>query len=340
MTGQYNDAENGRPDELPRAIFILGPTASGKTDLAVALCECLPVEIVSVDSTQVYRGLDIGSAKPSAQVLQRAPHRLIDIRDPAEAYSAAEFIADARREMAAIVRSGNIPLLVGGTMLYFRALIEGLSELPAADPQVRREIDAMAREHGWSYVHRQLQLVDPETAGKLHPNHSQRIQRALEIYRITGVPVSDLLQRRKQVESPVEDQYRIIQFALMPHNRSLLHERLATRFRAMLDQGLLAEVQKLHRRGDLTLDTPAMRSVGYRQLWEHLEGENSLEEAEESAIVATRQLVKRQLTWLRSWKNSSEIQLDNENGWLHTTLVRDQILEKLSNDPIYSDRRH
>lgn len=299
----------------PKAIFLMGPTATGKTDLAIALRRHLPVELINVDSAQVYTGMDIGTAKPDQQTLSHAPHRLISFRDPAQAYSAADFAADARREMEDIVSQGKIPLLVGGTMLYFKVLLEGLSDLPEADQEVRDAIQRQADREGWPSVHRELQRVDPISAQRLHPNHSQRIQRALEVYRLTGRPLSEL---QASTEDSIERHYDIRQFALMPNNRQLLHKRIERRFHSMLDQGFEAEVAKLYKRGDLHRDLPAIRSVGYRQLWDYFEGNCDLSEAIERGIVATRQLSKRQQTWLRTWPNCEQITVDNNSGYLNT----------------------
>jgi tRNA dimethylallyltransferase len=283
----------------PRALAIMGPTACGKTALALALRELLPVDIISVDSAQVYRGMDIGTAKPDAETLARAPHRLIDIRDPAEAYSAAAFVADAHREMDAIRATGRIPLLVGGTMLYFQALTAGIAELPAADPAVRAELDAAAARYGWPHLHAELARVDPETAARLHPNHSQRIQRALEIYRTTGQRPSRLLPRRAR---PVAADYELEFVALIPGDRALLHHRIERRFAAMVEAGLVDEVRALRTRGDLHPGLPALRAAGYRQVWAHLAGECDAQTMIAGACAATRQLAKRQLTWLRGWR--------------------------------------
>jgi tRNA dimethylallyltransferase len=289
------------PSHRPRALAIAGPTASGKTALALALWERAPVEIISVDSAQVYVGMDIGTAKPDAATLARAPHRLIDIRDPAIPYSAAEFVADARREMADITAAGRIPLLVGGTMLYFHLLIEGMAKLPAANPQLRAELAATAARHGWAHLHAELARVDPETAAQLHPLHSQRIQRALEVYRATGQPLSRLLraQHDGQGIAPVAADYDLTMVALLPPSRDQLHQHIAQRFEAMLEAGLVAEVRALYERGDLNPDLPSMRAAGYRQVWAHLDGECDTATMAARGIAATRQLAKRQLTWLR-----------------------------------------
>lgn len=276
-------------------IFLMGPTASGKTDLAVHLAERLPCDIVSVDSAMVYRGMDIGTAKPDAATLERAPHRLIDIRDPAQAYSAAEFAADAAREIESIHAARRIPLLAGGTMLYFRALAHGLSPLPPADPAVRAGLSDEAQRLGWEALHGRLAAHDPESAARIHPNDAQRIQRALEVLEITGQPPSHWYARR----SHAGPAWPVLKFAVAPGDRARLHDRIRTRFDAMLAAGFVAEVEKLHARPDLDLDKPALRAVGYRQLWRHLDGEWSLEEARTQGVYASRQLAKRQLTWLR-----------------------------------------
>jgi tRNA dimethylallyltransferase len=286
----------------PPAVFLMGPTASGKTALAVALVERFPLEIISVDSALVYRGMDIGTAKPDAATLARAPHHLLDIRDPADSYSAAAFRDDALRLMADITARGRVPLLVGGTMLYFRALLKGLDDLPRADAPTRKAIEADAAARGWPALHAELAQLDPPTAARLAPNDAQRIGRALEIVRLTGTPMSALLDR-VQTDLP----YRVLQLALIPSDRAVLHRRIAERFDAMLAQGLLDEVQALRRTHALTPDLPAMRAVGYRQAWAHLDGEISLAELREQGIAATRQLAKRQLTWLRSWPDAVEL---------------------------------
>ncbi len=277
-------------------LCLMGPTASGKTDLAVALHEALPVDIVSVDSVMVYRGMDIGSAKPAPAILTQAPHRLVDILDPAEPYSAARFREDALREIRAIHAAGRVPLLVGGTMLYFRALFGGLSALPSADPAVRAGIEAEAAERGWPALHARLAQVDPAAAERIHPNDPQRIQRALEVHELTGRPLSEL-QAAEAGEAPP---YRFVKLAVAPAERSVLHERIARRFRQMLEAGLVEEVEGLYRRGDLHPGLPAIRAVGYRQVWQYLAGELEREAMVERGIIATRQLAKRQFTWLRS----------------------------------------
>ena len=308
------------------AITVMGPTASGKTGLAIELRKHLPVELINVDSAQVYRYLNIGSAKPDAETLAQAPHRLLDIRDPCEIYSAAEFLADARREMAEISASGRIPLLVGGSMMYFKVLLEGLSQLPEADQSIRDDLEQRAAKEGWPSLYAELQLVDPQTASRLHPNHSQRIQRALEVYQLTGEPMSAL-----QAESVggLAQQYDFRQIALIPQNRSLLHQRIEQRFEAMMALGFAEEVQGLYERGDLHSNLPSVRSVGYRQLWDYCAGDCSLQDAVEKAVIATRQLAKRQLTWLRNWPQAIEIKADNQDGFLSTEKICNQSLKVL-----------
>jgi|HubBroStandDraft_1064217.scaffolds.fasta_scaffold00111_12 tRNA dimethylallyltransferase len=278
-----------------RAILLMGPTGSGKSDLAMRLAERLPLEIVSVDSALVYRGMDIGTAKPDSASRARVAHHLLDIRDPAESYSAGEFTRDAWRAMQDIWRRGRQPLLVGGTMLYFHALSHGIAELPEANLQVRADIERRAAHLGWAALHRELESVDPASAARIHINDPQRIQRALEVYRLTGRTITTLRQRRVSVFADVD----VAEFALAPLERGDLHTRIEMRFEAMLDAGLMAEVRSLFERVDLTAEHPSMRAVGYRQLWRHLAGQCALDMAIEQAIAATRQLAKRQLTWLR-----------------------------------------
>jgi len=274
----------------------MGPTASGKTAVAVELVQHLPLEIVSVDSALVYRGMDIGTAKPDAETRCIAPHGLIDIRDPSEAYCAAEFRQDALREMEAIRARGKLPLLVGGTMLYFRVLQQGLSDLPAADTGVRAQLAAEAREQGWQAMHARLRRVDPRSAARIHPNDPQRIQRALEVYELSGSSLSELCAAGRQAPPA----YRFLKIILAPEQRKVLHGRIRQRFDIMLVQGFLDEVQRLRARRDLNPGLPSMRAVGYRQAWEYLDGELSEGEWVERAVIATRQYAKRQLTWLRS----------------------------------------
>lgn len=298
--------------QLP-VIFLMGPTASGKTDLAISLLEHLPVELINVDSAQIYQQMDIGTAKPDSETLSKAPHRLLSFCDPADAYSAADFANDAKKEIADIHSMGRIPLLVGGSMLYFKVLLEGLSDLPSADADIRKGIQEQADREGWASVHQQLQLVDPITAEKLHPNHSQRIQRALEVYKITGTPLSEL---QSQSQGGIEQDYDVRQYALVMQNRALLHQRIEQRFMAMMEAGFASEVEQLFQRGDLHADLPSIRAAGYRQLWDYFEGYYGLDEAVEKAIIATRQLAKRQQTWLRNWPNCQQIQVDNQEGYL------------------------
>ena len=299
--------------QLP-VIFLMGPTASGKTDLAISLLDHMPIELVNVDSAQIYRQMDIGTAKPDAETLRKAPHRLLSFCDPAETYSAADFAIDAKKEIADIHNTGRIPLLVGGSMLYFKVLLEGLSDLPAADKAIRQSIQEQADKEGWASLHQQLQLVDPKTAARLHPNHSQRIQRALEVYQITGTPLSEL---QSQSGGGIQELYDVRQYALTMQDRALLHQRIEMRFMAMMDAGFADEVEALYRRGDLHAEMPSIRAAGYRQLWDYFEGRCGLDEAVEKAIIATRQLAKRQQTWLRNWPNSREIQVDNHQGYLN-----------------------
>jgi tRNA dimethylallyltransferase len=285
-------------DTALRVACLLGPTASGKTAAALAFAARHPVEIVSVDSALVYREMDIGTAKPSAEERAAAPHHLIDIIDPAESYSAAQFRADALRLVGEIIARGNVPLLVGGTMLYYKALTQGLNDLPTADADVRSTLDADAARDGWPALHARLAAVDPKTAARLAPNDSQRIQRALEIFMLTGQPMSTLLAapRTQHVDAP----YRFVPVALEPSDRAVLHARIAARFDAMLAHGFIDEVKRLRERGDLDLSMPSMRCVGYRQAWEYLDGATRYDEMRDKGIFATRQLCKRQLTWLRA----------------------------------------
>lgn len=282
---------------LPTAIFLMGPTASGKTDLAIQLRQHLPVEVISVDSALIYKGMDIGTAKPGKEELALAPHRLIDILDPAESYSAMNFREDALREMTEISAQGKIPLLVGGTMLYYKALIDGLSPLPNADEKVRSEIEAKAELVGWTELHKALEKIDPVSAARINPNDSQRINRALEVFYLTGKSLTELTEQKGEGLP-----YNVLQFAIAPEDRAILHERIELRFHKMMELGFKAEVEKLFARPDLHLDLPSIRCVGYRQMWEHLQGQYDLDEAVYRGICATRQLAKRQITWLRGWK--------------------------------------
>ncbi|MBB6091461.1 tRNA dimethylallyltransferase [Povalibacter uvarum] len=277
-------------------VLLMGPTGAGKTDLALHLAARWPIDIVSVDSAMVYRGMNIGTGKPSPDVLRRFPHRLVDILDPAEAYSAGQFVRDARQAIQESHGSGRIPLLVGGTMLYFRALRQGLAELPTANPELRSAIDAEAAERGWPAMHAELARIDPVSAARIQPNDGQRIQRALEVFRLTGRTLTDF---HAATVTP-EPGLRFISYAWVPGDRDRLYDAIARRFAAMMEAGLLAEVGDLHRREDLHSRLPSIRSVGYRQLWEHLEGTVPLQQAITNAIVATRHLARRQLVWLRA----------------------------------------
>ena len=288
--------------KLPPAIAILGPTASGKSNLALSITDHFPIEIISIDSAQVYRYMDIGSAKPDPQILTKIPHHLINLIDPDQQYSAAQFRHDALLTMKEITRRGNIPLLVGGTMLYFKALREGLSDLPPADQQIRKEIEASAAEKGWSTLHHLLQSVDPISAERIQPNDSQRIQRALEIYYLTGKPMSQQMVSSQ----PTSIKKRIISIALLPSDRKVLHQRIQHRFETMLEMGLIEEVRSILSQFSLTLEMPSMRCVGYRQVYQYLQGQLSLMELREKGAAATRQLAKRQLTWLRSMEQLTE----------------------------------
>ena len=294
---------------LPPAIFLMGPTASGKTDLAMELCRVLPCELISVDSALVYRGMDIGTAKPSKEQLAEFPHRLVDILDPAQSYSAADFRTDALAAMAEITARGKIPLLVGGTMLYFKALLDGLADMPAADAGIRAELEAQAAAHGWQALHDQLAVVDPVSAARIHPNDPQRLIRALEVYRVSGLSMT---AHREQQTAQTTDAaasgrpqlpYTVANLAIAPADRKVLHDRIATRFSNMLDQGFLDEVLALRSRGDLHPGLPSIRAVGYRQVWDHLDAKLTFAEMQERGIIATRQLAKRQFTWLRSWED-------------------------------------
>ncbi len=305
----------------PLAIALMGPTAAGKTDLAIGLSQHLPLDIISVDSALVYRGMDIGTAKPSAAELAQAPHQLIDIRDPAEPYNAADFCRDARRAIQTSLDAGRTPLLVGGTMLYFKALLEGLSKMPASDPLVRAAIEAEAAELGWPALHHQLAAVDSDTAARLHPNHSARIGRALEVYRLSGHPMSHW---QASSEPGLSTELHWVQLAVAPQERSVLHSRIERRFDQMLQQGFIDEVQRLYERGDLHPDLPAIRAVGYRQAWQFLEGRISRDEMRLQGIAATRQLAKRQLTWLRGWHALSWVYTQADDGRL---LDKDEILQ-------------
>lgn len=277
----------------------MGPTASGKTALAVELVKRLPVDIINVDSAQIYRGMDVGTGKPDAETLAIAPHRLFDFLDPSESYSAAQFCQDAVTEMAKIRRAGRVPLLVGGTMLYFKALRDGLAVMPPADQSVRDEISRLALNAGWDAVHAELAKVDPASAARIHPNDPQRLQRALEVYRLTGQTMTSLHQQAAQGGA----RENLLFLSIQPAERSVLHHKIARRFHQMLEQGFVAEVEDLYARSDLDPAMPSIRSVGYRQIWQYLSGEIRYDEMVERGIIATRQLAKRQVTWLRSWEN-------------------------------------
>ena len=319
-------------------IAIAGPTASGKTNAALALAAVLAqrgqtCEIISVDSALVYREMDIGTAKPTAQEMAAVPHHLIDILDPLQSYSAAEFVQDTQRLVTEIRGRGALPLLVGGTMLYFKALWDGIDEMPAADPQVRARLDAQAAEIGWPAMHAELAKVDPETAARLAPADSQRIQRALEVWHVSGQPLSSFHQAKKRAESagPVFD---CALFSLEPQNRMWLHERIAQRYDAMLNAGFIDEVQRLRARGDLHPDLPSMRCVGYRQVWEELDWQErqkapaiNLHLVREKGIAATRQLAKRQITWLRSMPQRQTIACDDPLATMHLVQAALQVVD-------------
>ena len=289
----YQVATEQHPAQV---IFIMGPTASGKTSLALELAQQVNCEIISVDSALIYKDMDIGTAKPTKEELAAVPHHLIDIIDPSMTYSVSQFRADAERLIAEIIGRGHLPVLVGGTMMYFNALIKGLSTLPASNARIRADIEEQATEKGWAAMHAQLALIDPLCAQRIHPNDPQRITRALEVYQISGRPMSAL-----QAESSGPIPYTIAQFAIAPQERSVLHERIELRFQQMLEQNFEAEVSALMARQDLLEDLPSMRCVGYRQMWQYLSGQMSRTEMFERGVIATRQLAKRQVTWLRSW---------------------------------------
>lgn len=301
--------------QKPTAIFLMGPTASGKTALAISLRQRLPVDIISVDSALIYRGMDIGTAKPNAEEQRLAPHQLIDILDPSQPYSAADFRRDALAAMAKISAAGRIPLLVGGTMLYFKALLEGLSPLPSADPNIRLDIENMAKEKGWGYIHARLESIDPIAAARIHPNDPQRLSRALEVYLISGQSLTEMTQTAGK-ELP----YNVFQFAIAPQDRNILHQRIEKRFHQMLDLGFEHEVRTLFDRGDLHVDLPAIRCVGYRQMWSYLSGEIDYDEMVFRGVCATRQLAKRQITWLRSWDDVHWLNSDQPQQALDTVM--------------------
>lgn len=281
--------------ETPSVIFIMGPTAAGKTDLAISCVEQFDCELISVDSALVYREMDIGTAKPDAETLRRAPHKLVDIIDPSESYSAGNFRSDALKEIESTLSRGKTPVLVGGTMLYYKTLQEGLSELPSADGEIRGQLEEEAKKIGWQVMHDRLAKIDPVSAQRIHPNDPQRIQRALEVFEVSGKTLTEFWQEQKSQELP----YNIVKIAFFPEDRDLLKKRIALRFLQMLELGFIEEVEGLRARGDLHLELPSMRCVGYRQVWEYLDGALSREEMVEKGIIATRQLAKRQMTWLR-----------------------------------------
>lgn len=321
--------------ERPLAILLMGPTASGKTALAVDLVAHLPCDIVSVDSAMVYRGMDIGTAKPTPEVLARAPHRLIDILDPSEAYSTARFRDDALLAMAEIVAEGRIPLLVGGTMLYFRALQQGLARLPSADPVVRQALLDEAARHGWAALHARLARLDPAIAARVHPNDPQRIQRALEVQVLTGRPLSELL---REAEATTALPYRLLKLVRAPADRARLRQRIGERFATMLEQGLIDEVARLRARADLSPDLPALRAVGYRQVWQYLEGTLDAAEMRRRGIVASGQLAKRQLTWLRAESDAHWIADDPDPLTVALSLIeqaRDAATPPLASAPAW-----
>ncbi len=309
---------------LPPAIFIIGPTASGKTGLAMKLMAHFPIELISVDSALIYKDMDIGTAKPTADELEKAPHRLINFLDPSESYSAADFRKDALREMAEITAKGKIPVLVGGTMLYYRALENGLAVLPEADPKIRKKLSAEATKKGWDFLHQRLVEVDPVAGKRIHPNDKQRIQRALEVYELSGKPLTELHKEAQLDALP----YRLIKIALIPE-REWIRDLAEKRFEIMMEQGFLDEVKALYAREDLHADLPAIRCVGYRQAWQYLDGKLDADEMKERAVIATRQLAKRQMTWMRSEPNI--IKFDAKNYSLDD--VVDSIQEFLKAHP-------
>lgn len=317
----------GAGERLP-VLILTGPTGAGKSDWAIRLAQRAPVEIVSVDSALVYRGLDIGTAKPSRDVRARIPHHLIDVCDAAESYSAGRFVRDAVQCIHEIHARRRVPLLVGGTMLYLRALLDGLATLPQAAPGLRRELDARAATLGWPALHAELLRLDPVAAARIAPHDSQRIQRALEVCYTAGTPISELQRARV---SPLEG-YSVGYWMVAPSDRTVLHERIARRFEAMMTAGFLAEMRALRERGDLTLAHPSMRAVGYRQLWGHLDGRYSLEEASLRAVAATRQLAKRQLTWMRAERRGTWLDLGSEAAWSQ------EICHKLAAAGVLSNR--
>lgn len=312
-------------DKRPPCICIMGATGTGKTGLAVKMSKHFPVEIINVDSAQVYTQMNIGTAKPDPETLKQAPHRLLDFIDPSQAYSAADFREDALQEMEKITSAKNIPLLVGGTMLYYRALLNGMAPLPSANLEIRTRLNALAEKKGWNHLHKHLQHIDPLAASRIHPNDPQRIQRAIEVHEITGTPITTLQKEHKET-STHHFPYRVLKFALIPRDREVLRERLAIRFEQMLDQGLIKEVEALYARKDLNFDLPSMRSVGYRQVWEYLSGEKDYNTMKERAIVCTRQLAKRQLTWLRSEKSTIKLHMEDNNISVMKSKIREFLI--------------
>jgi len=308
----------------PNVICLMGPTASGKTSLAVDLVQQHPFQIVSVDSAQIYQQMNIGTGKPQKGVLDIAPHRLIDFIDPAVPYSASQFRTDAFREIDEILEVGDTPLLVGGTMLYFRVLRDGLADMPHADPEVRAEIEKLAQEQGWEAVHQQLAAVDPDSAARIHPNDPQRTQRALEVYRISGKTITSFhAEMRAQQEALLP--YNLHFFAIQPEDRGVLYSHIDTRFRQMLNEGLVDEVQALRARGDLNHQLPSIKSVGYRQVWQYLDDEVDYDGMVERSVIATRQLAKRQLTWLRSWPSLQSLSNSSAHSVQHVLKYMDTI---------------
>ncbi|QOL26533.1 tRNA (adenosine(37)-N6)-dimethylallyltransferase MiaA [Thalassotalea sp. LPB0316] len=295
--------------KLPPVICLMGPTASGKTALAMELYDALPCEIISVDSALVFKGMDIGTAKPTAEEQKKYPHRLIDLIDPADSYSAAEFCKDALKAIDEIRQRGRIPLLVGGTMMYFKSLIDGISPLPEASPKVRQQIEQEAKENGWDALHQELAEIDPVSAQRIHPNDPQRLTRALEVFRITGNTLTQLTEIKGQRLTG-----DVLQFAIAPKERKTLHKRIELRFNQMIEQGFKDEVVKLMARGDLHENLPSIRCVGYRQMWQHLKGEYDFEEMIFKGVCATRQLAKRQLTWLRGWDELTWLDMEDTNN--------------------------
>ncbi|MFE8072170.1 tRNA (adenosine(37)-N6)-dimethylallyltransferase MiaA [Marinobacteraceae bacterium S3BR75-40.1] len=298
--------------ELGPVVCLMGPTASGKTALAMALVDQLEGEIISVDSAMVYRGMDIGTAKPSRDELARYPHRLVDIRDPGEPYSAADFRDDALREIAAVRASGKLPILAGGTMLYFRALLFGLDPMPPAEPRIREQLEVQWADDGGKQLYERLRAVDPEAARTIHPHNRQRVIRALEVFEVSGRPISTIWSQTAKDGASIVP-YNLLQMALLPDDRQALHERIAQRFHDMLEQGLIEEVEALRARGNLSPELPSLRSVGYRQVWDYLAGCYGRETMVQKGIAATRQLAKRQLTWLRRWPELQGLQAEDAN---------------------------